>query len=382
MESSNKILAESVSCPKDAERGGGVFNSHPIVAFIPEVLDGDSRETHVEITLRVNLRNKAEKNNSVKKRVKVFSVGSIESLLRWKRDLEDVIRQKPVTNPIGMFDMAEMLLADDPLATFQETRRSVCQSVPVGGTLEDAMGENVATFGSVMNRFLHHYFPNTIANAAAKQKRYMRSNLRKPDGVRVKQVFTRIMCMNALLPLFPPPDNRAFTDNELVDIIVAMMPNKWHVKMNDLMFDPNECELMQLQTTLERVELSMDLAAPKSAFLKKAGASGKQQRSKGNGKASTKECTLCKLLVDSGEKAVFKGHTFEDCFRRPSKKKKDGASGGPKKRKHFESTKKRSWPSHDRKAFAIMADSFAKQWAKKRHKKHAKLSESSSSESE
>ena len=70
--------------------------------------------------------------------------------------------------------------------------------------------------------------------------------------------------MNALLPLFPDPDNHMFTDLELVDIIITMMPQQWqHQMAKSLNFEPTEATLPELQTALEKLELLDDVESKK-----------------------------------------------------------------------------------------------------------------------
>ena len=314
--SSIKTLVDSVKDPADAERKAGAWAGKSIVPFIPSLPDDSfGAESFIEMTLKVNLGQQLSKGNSVKKKIRKFFHGSVEERLRWKRELDGVIRQKPVNDPRGEFDTAELLLGDDPLNTFQDLCRDVCETVPVDG---EAPGETDGTFASVLNRFLTHYFPQAYKNPVGKQKKYMRSHLRKPREVRVKQIFTRISQMNALFPLFPGPENVMFLDSELVDVILGMIPAKWQTDLAKMNFEPSDSSLLEFQTVLEKIEMIEDVEGL-SITKKKSQENGKKRKSdedekSGNPKKKSwgkgdKKCALCLILGGRADT-----HTTDKCF--------------------------------------------------------------------
>ena len=79
--------------------------------------------------------------------------------------------------------------------------------------------------------------------------------LKKPRGVQVKQIVARIQQMNSMLPMFPGPDNEQFNENDLIDIILSMIPGQWRTQMVKMNFEPYESTMLDLQTTLEKIEL-------------------------------------------------------------------------------------------------------------------------------
>ena len=135
----SNTLITCVKDPSEAERGHATWWNKPIVPFIPEAKDPDmGKEVHIEVTIKVNASEKCGKNNQVKLQMKKFSFGPIEDLIRWRMDLDRVISNKPVSDPKSKFDMAEMLLDDDPLATFRNFRRNVCHTI-AAGELQDCL---------------------------------------------------------------------------------------------------------------------------------------------------------------------------------------------------------------------------------------------------
>jgi hypothetical protein len=232
-------------------------------------------------------------------------------------DLDRVISNKPVSDPKSKFDMAEMLLDDDPLATFRDFRRNVCHTIAAGDLTE--AGETDATFKSVLNRWLRHYFPHLNQCPATKQKKYMRCMLKKPRGVQVKQIFGRIQQMNALLPMFPGPDNTMFSESDVIDIIMSMCPASWRTQMAKMNFEPCGSTLLELQTTLEKIELiekcdnmhidNKKMKSDKDDHKKKGSFEPKKSKFSKYKFGDQKGCEFCKILGGKPET-----HSTENCF--------------------------------------------------------------------
>ena len=131
-----KTLRASVQGQAEVERKSQAWWEVPIIPFIPHESGGeDSRDSFIEILIKVNMEERSGPNNQVKMNFKKFTGGHVEDLIKWRQDLDQVIRSKPVKDPKSQFDMAEMLLGDDPQATFKEYRRTVCYTVDVEGRI-------------------------------------------------------------------------------------------------------------------------------------------------------------------------------------------------------------------------------------------------------
>ena len=97
---SNLTLLSCVKDPSEAERGQASWWNKPIIPFIPEKKDDKFRdESYIEVTIKVNATEKVGINNQVKLRMKKFSFGPIEELIRWRQDLERIIQKKPIQDP-------------------------------------------------------------------------------------------------------------------------------------------------------------------------------------------------------------------------------------------------------------------------------------------
>ena len=251
----NTTLRASVKDPSDVERQKGrTYFDHSVIPFIPEKRDETmGKDEFVELQLRVNrdLINGSIESNLVKKRVKIFSHGSIEDLLLWKIDVEDAMTRKPCSSGKAMFGMVEMLLRGDPLHTWRELREKETSTIQVGGDLQ---GDTIDAFQSTMRRFFSHYFPKHIS-AARRQKSYMQKGLFKPHSVTVSQVVSRLRVLNSFLPFVPGPENSELDEGALIDIVVGMCLARWRNEMLRIAFEPHEHTLDQVQNKLELYEV-------------------------------------------------------------------------------------------------------------------------------
>ena len=101
-----------MSKPEDCERRNALTGlDWPAIRFVPEKDTGPHKTLEVE--LRINPNSKAL-DNTVKRKIPIFSPGSIEALLRWKQDVEEVIESKPCEKAKSMLDMTELRLGGDP----------------------------------------------------------------------------------------------------------------------------------------------------------------------------------------------------------------------------------------------------------------------------
>ena len=302
------LLCESVKDPLEAERSGSrSWWDAPIIPFIPEKPNSTmAKDEFIEVALKADRSVSVTGTlNTIKKTVRKYSHGPIEDLLRWKMNLLEVISEKPIISALSKFSFAEMMLGGDPLITFRDLRRSVCHSEPVNGV---EPGETDGTFNSVVNRFVTHYFPK-VCNPSKRQKKYMRTYLRKPKTVQVKQIAERLIQMNGYLPFFPDAYNSKFDEDELIENMITMCPQKWRTEMARMNFEPADHNFLQVQTCLETIEMieateSLSLNRKRKGTDKEKG-SDRYKTYPGKGDRKSKEdsppCALCKALGGNAE---------------------------------------------------------------------------------
>ena len=97
------------------------------MSFIPsKPLEMVPKDKFLELTLRVNPTKGDYKVNSLKRSVQKFSSGTIEELLKWKTELDDVIIGVPISQISGQFNISEHMLMDDSLVKFKKLLQSEC----------------------------------------------------------------------------------------------------------------------------------------------------------------------------------------------------------------------------------------------------------------
>ena len=174
------------------------------------------------------------KKGQVKQVVKKLYSESAESYLKWKRQLDHVIKSKPYESPKTKLDMAEAMLYGDLLENWKLWRQtegavevekkfrekdSVTQcmkKVPRGDVAEILK----ACLGRLRNKLLKNY-------DARKQKSSMRSGLVKPRSLSVDSMSSRLKILNNRLQGFPSPDNKHFSQGKLIEIVLSMIPSFW-----------------------------------------------------------------------------------------------------------------------------------------------------------
>ena len=93
----NKTLRDSVSSPQKVEKASTKSRfENPVITFIPEEEDPNIMSyQYLEIVLKVHRDASGTAVNTIKKKFKKYEHGTHESLLLWRRDVQDVMERKP-----------------------------------------------------------------------------------------------------------------------------------------------------------------------------------------------------------------------------------------------------------------------------------------------
>lgn len=164
----------------------------------------------------------------------------------------DIIKRNPCNSASANFEMAEMLLFGDPLATWREYKRGDTESVSVGE--EETRGETSDTFESTMRRFFTHHSPKGV-NCTRIQKQYMRSMLKKPRAVNIHTFVLRVKQLNRYLPFFPGPDNDVLDEPPLIEVVIGVCPMKWKAELIKENYGVGLHTLDQVETPLQMLEV-------------------------------------------------------------------------------------------------------------------------------
>lgn len=87
------------------------------------------------------------------------------------------------------------------------------------------------------------------------QARYLRRHLGKPSTMTVAGFIARLQVLNRYMKHLPGSNRTSLPEDELVEIIVAALPQKWTSELFRLQFKFEESNLAELKEKLERLEL-------------------------------------------------------------------------------------------------------------------------------
>ena len=85
----------------------------------------------------------------------------------------------------------------------------------------------------------------------------MRSGLAKPRSLSVESIFSRLKIMNNHLQNFPSSGNQSFSQGELIEIVLSMIPSFWLKSMATAGLEPREKTYEELIEHLEKLEVSI-----------------------------------------------------------------------------------------------------------------------------
>ena len=145
-----KTLRDSVRTAAEAERGNISYWDKPLIPFIPEEITPKlANEDHLDMELRINDMSKVSNSNKVFVKLRKFSGGPVEEMLLCVKELRSVIARKPVEGGRSKFELAAMLLQDEPLRIWQTFRQSICNQQDAGGIVH--VGETEESFEHVLD---------------------------------------------------------------------------------------------------------------------------------------------------------------------------------------------------------------------------------------
>ena len=322
-----------------------------------------SSTPEVKITKSVNksgeevTEKEYKKDGQVKQVIKKLCSGNAEAYLKWKIQLDHVIKNRPCESSKAKLDMAEAMLYGDLLESWKLWRKSEAEK-EVEKSFKDKddkkykkkvkQGENSDTYkycvGKTRQKFIKKY-------DARKQKAYMRSSLLKPKSLSVDGMSSRLKILNSYLSSFPSPDNTSFSEGEMIEIVLNMLPAVWVNSMTTAGLEPREKSYEDLIEHLEKLESSLpeesiprkdkkkDTPAETTSILKKAKVdkSTKVAFGKGAREKSQKACELCKVMKGVDNPA-WKTHNTSECRSKEYYKKRMASTSrdepDPKKKKY------------------------------------------------
>ena len=99
----------------------------------------------------------------------------------------------------------------------------------------------------------------------------MRSSFQKPKSLSVDAMLSRLKIINNYLTSFPSPDNKAFLQGKMIEIVLSMLPTVWVNIITTAGLEPREKTYEELFEHLENLECSLpDEPIPKKKDSKDA----------------------------------------------------------------------------------------------------------------
>ena len=168
----------------------------------------------------------------------------------------------------------------------------------------------------------------------------MRAGLIKTKYLSVDTMSSRLKILNYYLTSFPSPDNKSFSEGEMIEIVLSMLPAVWINSMTTAGLEPREKSYEDLIEHLEKLESSLpDEPIPKKLKSKDAHETTttsilKKDKDKKNkahfakgarGGQTQKSCALCKVMKGEDNPA-WKTHNTNECRSKEYYKKRMASS--------------------------------------------------------
>lgn len=174
------------------------------------------------------------------------------------------------------------------------------------------------------------------------QKSAMRRNMKKPRDMKIRKYFNRLLHINNVeLPQCPPystanPNQHCFSDEELADILVNSVPNKWKSEMEKHgvnQFDNSHIHIIDFFERMEHAETlegngngNGNGHSKKTNGHGKSNGNGKSNHGKKNGNGNGKSHGGCLVHGPNAN------HTSDECntLKAEAKRIKDNNGNGKK----------------------------------------------------
>ena len=199
------------------------------------------------ITYTLKIRPGGSNDHTYKKALKIFSDGSATEWIDAMKDIEIMWTQNSVNGPQDRAAIIKTVLADEPLAHFE----NALEELRVGPD-----GERLAFDNNLVKKALDEaaklVFPH---RALEHQKSWMSRIMQKPYNMPYRIFQNRVIKMNKYLPMFPGGDeSSSFTEKQLVEILEFGLPKKWKKQFNARHYIPTQHSKKRLLMEVEALE--------------------------------------------------------------------------------------------------------------------------------
>ncbi len=318
----------------------GGWDTKPRSAEVLLPLDAKPTEANKHNSVSFSVRTNPADADSPKFSIYVLKIQggeTISTLIQWKRDFNQLMNAMALTSGAAIHKIAKSLLSGNPdnlhadAAINQATvaKNAAIAAVPVVNPAAPTPAEQQAVQAvrdqellefltpAMVDQSINHMLSTLMpAKALARIKRYYRRDCRKPRDMLVRDYWQHLARVNMVeLPSLPPNFNgqQAFTEDELLDILLYGTPKSWTREMDRQGHDPYLHTLQETVDFMEQIELSED--GPKE--------DSKPAAKKGNGNGSPKKKQKGEGEFYCSHHGKNNTHKTEDCR---TLKKKEGKS--------------------------------------------------------
>lgn len=335
--------------------GGGSSNQPPPLSLKAELPTEEDSLRLAKFKLRVVPAVATSATYSFSTR-KLEGTEHLRYALTFMRDCKKILAGLNVTTAAEALPMIRELLSGIALAQFNqgiddhiyERYMALVQAVRDNGV---AAGDDATTIATAVagvvrpnpsmdsiecgyHSVIVYMAPHKVL---AKQKRWMRRNMRKPLDMSVREYANRLMTINndELNKLPPAFDNtQKLSDDEIIDILTSGIPKSWIREMDKQNFDPTEGTITEVLNFCERMEAAEEGGFEKVRNDQKT--NGKNGKSTPKGKPKNNDGSKHHCLLHGPNNT----HDTDDCL--VMKKTADSLKSGYKNKNDGQS-KNKTW---------------------------------------
>ena len=281
----------------------------------------DDEGNYKKIEVPIEAGNANSKN--IEKRIRLFGDydTSPEAWVKWRIELEEVIRDYPLESGEQKTSMALALLKGSARDKFQQTWRRLDTENAASPARQRKTPNEI--FQLVMAEVGKSYFP--ILHAYQKQVVYMQHYLTLGNHT-VRNFATRLRELNNYLPYFPREEGKAepsaLSDDDLIQILNQAKPEEWQAVILGANIELYKFDFQGTVDYFEKLEVRQALEAKRHKVEKTENPDTTKQ---GNRNNSVEKTDMSKTQYTKNRKCENCGrtnHTTKDCWFSPENKGK------------------------------------------------------------
>ena len=219
----------------------------PRATWVPEK-ENSVGEKMRSLKLELSTEPGNKEGRTLSKSFRIFRSGSPEEWILWRSDFAEVCIGMSITSGSARNRMVRQLLSDEPLKEFERV-------------LETFAMETTVNSNKALDSVAVQIFPT---NAYAKQKKYMRQGMWKPEVLTIQNVYTCICELNSQLTSYPNQTG-LLPEDEMKSAFISLCLPDWQqefLKTGINEYSSTWPEILPKAEALEQAEVAMAESAP------------------------------------------------------------------------------------------------------------------------